>query len=101
MKTFMYEEIVNYFCNEWPEDYYLADFILSWIVNYPHYYYNYNTPSFFSLQGKCSNMYCIYDFISCVANTKHAVFKKKYKNVTMALMCEGAPLILFNDVYCV
>ena len=99
MKIFTREYILNHFVNLWPNDYYLADFILSWLISHEMYYYNYNTPTCFSLCGKCTTLYCIFDFITCVANTENAVYKKKYKMLVKKLTQLGAPVILFSVKY--
>lgn len=101
MKKYISEEIYNHFLKEWPNDYYLADFILNWIINHSNYYYNYNKPQLFSLSGKGGKMYCIFDFINSVANTKHSVYKKCYKCIVQLLINDGAPNVLFNSSYCI
>ena len=96
----MIENILQYFFKEWPVYYYLADFILSHLLNYPDFYYNYNCPDWFSLEGKNGRMFYLFDFITCVANTSDKfILKESYKELVTLLIKNGAPVILFKDWY--
>jgi len=95
----MYEEICLYFVQKWPENYYLADFILNWLISNKDYYYNYNTPSMFSISGKTGEMFCIYNFIESVANGQFPQYKSEYKPIVEKLIQDGAPTNLFAEKY--
>lgn len=99
MKLYIRNYILQHFNSIWPNDYYFADFILSWILSHENYYYNYNYPTLFSLSGKCNkhDLCCVIDFIFCVANTEDAFYRKKYKKCINDLIVLGAPNILFSD----
>jgi len=101
MKGHIIEYILERYISIWPEDYYLADFILSWIISHPGYYYNYNRPMFFSLTGKGGKLYYIFDVIDFVSNTKESKFRFQFKDVVNALLDVGAPRVLFSEKYCI
>lgn len=101
MKKFLIDEILLHFQQIWPSDYHLADFILTWIINHPNYYYNYIRPTDFSLFGKGSKLYCVYNFISSVADTEYFTYKNEYKKMVNLLIDSGAPECLFHVKYCI
>lgn len=100
MKIYIVENVLEYFYEKWPQHFYLADFILSQMINYPTFYYNYNYPDWFSLNGKEGDMCYIYDFITCVANVPGPGLEKPmFRGQVVQLVKNGAPSNLFNDYY--
>ena len=101
MKVYLVEHFVSTFREKWPLDFYLADFILSHIISHPHFYYNFNKPDYFSINGKNGLCVPLVDFIDSVANIQptNTKFKEEYTAIVIDLIRRGAPSSLFKDLY--
>lgn len=100
MKKYIVDHLLAIFNEKWPNDYYLADFLLSHIINHPNFYYNYNKPDFFSINGKGGFMISFIEFVDLVANTPHITeFNGDFIIIVTDLVRRGAPPVLFKEIY--
>lgn len=100
MKKYIVDYYLAIFNKMWPDEYYLADFLLTHIINHPKFYYNYNRPDFFSINGKGGFMISFIEFINLVANTSEKLeFNGDFTIIVTDLVRRGAPLVLFKEIY--
>lgn len=100
MKKYIVEHFQTIFNEKLPNDYYLADFVLSHIIGHPNFYHNYNNPEYFSINGKGGFMISFIDFVDSVVNTHEPKkYNEDYIIIVTDLVRRGAPSILFKKIY--
>jgi len=103
MKIYFVQYILSVYTKKWEDHYYLADFILTHILAQRNFYYNFNMPDFFSINGKNGLKIPFCDFIDSVANIPRAEVNHsinlEYFDIVQKLIESGAPQILFHSAY--